>query len=310
MASIIVVIALGLAVYCRGALISQRKVVLRQGANKTSTAHLELELSQEQGDYGDAACMRWSGGTCNLFACHPERGPTSCVDKLCMCAQGYCADAQGKCKPAQRQQEKLMGKYAIRFLDAYKPYMTVTTDDMLVTTEDSHAQWKLFRSPDGFVRFESALRPGSLLGMYASGDMSLQTDLKTFNTKEPKPTRQYMLPAPTESGFRLYEIPGKGFEIYHPVQKASVAGSSSYDNVGQCYYWWWVYFKRCSGQEVVTFEPHLAPGIAVLGEKAAAGNVVPKLNWMQYSLLVFVVLALAAILKLICDKMGWNLSGY
>merc|ERR1712060_319434 len=47
-------------------------------------------------------CVRWSagrkptcnadpGGSCRVYPCHTNRGPTRCVNERCLCQNGYCA---------------------------------------------------------------------------------------------------------------------------------------------------------------------------------------------------------------------------
>ncbi|CAK0838103.1 unnamed protein product, partial [Prorocentrum cordatum] len=48
---------------------------------------------------GSATCDTDTGGHCNLFACHPSRGPTYCSvsgDFACTCLPGHCSEG-GRC---------------------------------------------------------------------------------------------------------------------------------------------------------------------------------------------------------------------
>jgi hypothetical protein len=226
-----------------------------------------------------------------------------------MCAPGYCTDALGKCQPAKVQQGTWIGSYSIQFRKAHKPYMAAETEDgslgfvaSLVTVEESHAQWKLAHTPDGFVRFESIASPGLVLGVYPSGENSVEASLRKFNAKEPKAVRQFALPKPVQSSFQIYDIPGKGFEIYHPVEKVSISVESS---EYLCQYWgaFWAFHAvpSCSGEELVELAPQLPPGIAVVAEKAAAGHVVTTLNWTQTAMIVVAVVVFGVAWAVISD---------
>lgn len=52
--------------------------------------------------YNDPRCMMFTGGTCRIFGCNADRGPTSCTwwhwGHKCMCQEGYCATELGKCR--------------------------------------------------------------------------------------------------------------------------------------------------------------------------------------------------------------------
>lgn len=49
-------------------------------------------------------CMRNTGGTCNVFGCLADRGPTVCehvpwiLGKSCLCQEGLCASLDGRCR--------------------------------------------------------------------------------------------------------------------------------------------------------------------------------------------------------------------
>merc|ERR1719253_1796090 len=115
--------------------------------------------------------MRWTGGSCAMFSCSEERGPTECVQTYCMCPRGLCADAEGKCV---RQQGKWLGDHSIRFENPYdpeKPYLGVANTPgvgakSLAATSSSQRSWKIALTPGGHVRFESMDLPGNSIHLY------------------------------------------------------------------------------------------------------------------------------------------------
>jgi len=52
-------------------------------------------------------CIINTGGTCNLFGCHTERGPTNCewfnFGYHCMCQPGFCSNLLGRCERTPNQ---------------------------------------------------------------------------------------------------------------------------------------------------------------------------------------------------------------
>lgn len=114
----------------------------------------------------DLTCFRFSGGTCSVFECHADRGPTQCVNGYCVCQPGYCASVEGIC---ERGRGSRLGKFAIRFTDAAeggRPYMGVDEYNRPATLAVPGPQWNLALTHDGFVRFESLRNPGQVLTIY------------------------------------------------------------------------------------------------------------------------------------------------
>lgn len=127
-------------------------------------------------EFGDLTCMRWTGGSCAMFSCSTERGPTECEAGYCMCQQGLCADAVGTCV---RQRGKWLGAHAIRFKNPYdraKPYLGVgdsivteldwDSSRSLAATSSSQPSWNIALTPGGHLRFESMAMPGSAIHFY------------------------------------------------------------------------------------------------------------------------------------------------
>merc|ERR1712190_505399 len=44
-----------------------------------------------------AQCLDDTGGTCKVFSCSASRGPTNCVQGVCICKPGYCLAQRGVC---------------------------------------------------------------------------------------------------------------------------------------------------------------------------------------------------------------------
>lgn len=153
---------------------SRGKLHLHRVSNDTYTEHTQ-EGKQIMIEYGDLTCMGWSGGTCRLSACKSERGPTTCMDGKCFCNSGYCATSAGICtmsKPGQ-----WIGSYSVRFVNAYdsnQPFLGIEPDVSswgkryysMASVANSQPQWKLAHTSNGFVRFESILRPRHVLTIY------------------------------------------------------------------------------------------------------------------------------------------------
>eukprot|EP00929_Paragymnodinium_shiwhaense_P039981 TRINITY_DN20914_c0_g2_i1.p1 TRINITY_DN20914_c0_g2~~TRINITY_DN20914_c0_g2_i1.p1 ORF type:complete len:385 (-),score=33.90 TRINITY_DN20914_c0_g2_i1:12-1166(-) len=131
-------------------------------------------------DYGNLQCMRWTGGTCQFFACFLDRGKTECVEGKCMCPPGYCSSTKGACEYGNAG--KALGTHAVRFVNAHdqsQPYLGVTESAntwdnsaavvaSVPSAEDSSAQWEMVLTPHGYVRFESRLHPQQVLTIYNS----------------------------------------------------------------------------------------------------------------------------------------------
>lgn len=117
-------------------------------------------------DYGDLACMRWTGQTCVATPCPNASGPAGCASGRCLCAPGYCATPKGECVDTPGV---WLGRYAIRFqnpsdgMDA--PYLRVS--GLPLGSTDAKAasatlpRWRLALTTPGFVRLQSdQLRDG------------------------------------------------------------------------------------------------------------------------------------------------------
>lgn len=125
-------------------------------------------------DMGDLTCMRWTGGHCRMASCKEERGPTECIEGLCVCPNGYCANAWGKCVNTPGE---WIGSYALRFKNPYKPAKAYVgteknersifgPDRYLTGYSDRDPAWRLALTAAGFVRLESLEAPGNILTIY------------------------------------------------------------------------------------------------------------------------------------------------
>merc|ERR1719191_311829 len=106
--------------------------------------------------------------------CKEERGPTECIDGLCMCATGYCANAWGKCVNSPGE---WIGSYALRFKNPYVPARAYVgteeneralfgDDRYLAGQSNSEPAWQLALTAAGFVRLESLEAPGNILTIH------------------------------------------------------------------------------------------------------------------------------------------------
>jgi hypothetical protein len=122
----------------------------------------------ESGSLGDLTCMRNTGGSCVMFSCNTDRGPTVCEQGKCLCSQGLCANAEGVCD--QQGKGKWLGSHSIAFnhpYDQQKPFIGVTEGGpWLSSSSSSQPAWKIALSPGGRVRLESLLLPGTALKIY------------------------------------------------------------------------------------------------------------------------------------------------
>lgn len=122
----------------------------------------------ESGSLGDLTCMRNTGGSCAMFSCNTDRGPTVCDQGKCLCSQGLCANAEGVCD--QQGKGKWLGSHSIAFnhpYDQQKPFIGVTEGGpWLSSSSSSQPAWKIALSPGGRVRLESLLLPGTALKIY------------------------------------------------------------------------------------------------------------------------------------------------
>lgn len=139
-----------------------------------------LSVLANKTDYGDLTCMRWTGGTCGFSSCSADRGLTECIEGKCFCTSGQCSDMHGVCQP--EHEGEWLGRHAIRFLQAYdedQPYISTTTEtisddeswteakcDVLAAVGNSSKEWKIALTPGGFVRLESAAKPGNVITIY------------------------------------------------------------------------------------------------------------------------------------------------
>mmetsp|Transcript_19477 Transcript_19477/g.61187 ORF Transcript_19477/g.61187 Transcript_19477/m.61187 type:complete len:323 (-) Transcript_19477:134-1102(-) len=67
-------------------------------------------------------CWTYTGGTCNIWRCNAERGPTVCERvaaffHYCKCQEGYCSDLAGRCI----KQENSPVAVSVRFRNAWWP---------------------------------------------------------------------------------------------------------------------------------------------------------------------------------------------
>jgi len=224
-------------------------------------------------DYGDLACMRWTGGLCHVMGCSPDRGPTVCESGRCLCQQGHCSSTEGVCKKDHRG--KSIGIHAIRFLHAHnesKPYLGLDefVDDGFFSTlkkaiparvgskEALNAQWKMFLSPSGLVRFESAAHPNQVLSIYmnrrrrtdnnkyllarkgdeeevdatADGNATshghLRKEQMTISYDDDLWPRLFSLSetTPLAASFMAREAAGGGLEIWDPEQGVALASAA------------------------------------------------------------------------------------
>jgi len=97
-------------------------------------------------------CVLNTGGTCNMWRCHEDRGPTECrwfiFGYHCMCQQGYCSGVDGKCSP---NPNRLVAQ-SIRLKNAQWPdfYLYLSLGNSLGLTADrtdTRTKWNLLELP-------------------------------------------------------------------------------------------------------------------------------------------------------------------
>jgi len=154
--------------------------------------HVQLaaeNTSQQPVNFGDLTCMRWTGGSCSVFSCKSDRGPTVCEQGYCMCQSGHCANAEGVCDAYPGE---WLGSYALRFVNAYDqqtPYVQATPfaqhtgtglfdldytaaarrhgcTHSLAANADPGKYWKIALTGHGHLRFESNVEPGHVMSIY------------------------------------------------------------------------------------------------------------------------------------------------
>jgi len=133
----------------------------RRGLKMTATEGEELQSKTAETDVGEEEvqteapdwlqCVNHTGGTCNLFGCHNDRGPTKCEGwwgaKQCSCIPGYCSDLAGKCV---RERNQLIAR-RITFRNVqwpdYKLHMDWSgiTVDNKASAHDPAYKWNLYR---------------------------------------------------------------------------------------------------------------------------------------------------------------------
>jgi len=156
-------------------------------------------------DYGSLTCMHWTGGTCLLSTCKPERGPTVCESGKCMCQPGSCADAVGACIPNSKGE--WIGEYAIRFMEPSLPhtaYLGLGSGSSVIsgppgmiaglgTIALNTKQWKIALTPNGRVRLQNTAHPDSVLTIYSNRRRGfLQTSNHGLTSKARQGNREQM----------------------------------------------------------------------------------------------------------------------
>lgn len=250
-------------------------------------------LRTNSSDLVDLKCIRKTGGSCAMSGCKAARGPTECVQNLCVCPVGFCATAEGIC---QKDQGELIGKLSVRFLNpgerSDQPYMgtswsTYFQSQVLDMVADAAPQWLVFLSHDGFVRLESMKAPGMVL---STSELSDSKGLKLIDKSS--------IESPEAVNFQVNQVLGT-MEIWSPAAKKNGAISTwnhksgvlapamtvSLCNIG------------CAGRESVQFEPAL-PNRAVSDHGRALMSPVGNLYWWQILLVVVVIL--------LCVVIAWK----
>eukprot|EP00929_Paragymnodinium_shiwhaense_P048081 TRINITY_DN24366_c0_g1_i1.p1 TRINITY_DN24366_c0_g1~~TRINITY_DN24366_c0_g1_i1.p1 ORF type:complete len:356 (-),score=31.44 TRINITY_DN24366_c0_g1_i1:191-1258(-) len=122
-------------------------------------------------DYGNAACMKWTGEECQESGeiCTSGEHPSKCFSGRCFCPLGWCVNEHGGCSPHQRGEA--LGRHVVRFVTPYEPgraYLGLAGTSIAATSSSQAAgsQWNVVRTSGGSVRLENLGNPGYLLALY------------------------------------------------------------------------------------------------------------------------------------------------
>lgn len=144
---LITVVAWSLLASVGCGLIVYRRAISKMQKSVRGTAVVDLLV------HNDPACIENTGGTCSIFGCNADRGPTHCAfwhyRHRCLCQPGYCSGIDGKCT---QQQNPLMAKDVV-FRNAQWPdyHMAVKSWSRAVwATEDDvddSGRWTIHALP-------------------------------------------------------------------------------------------------------------------------------------------------------------------
>lgn len=112
-------------------------------------------------EYNDPRCLRNSGGTCAIWGCNADRGPTDCVywtpgvthmfenGHYCMCQPGYCAAMDGKCYP-NNNNTLVASRVAIRNAQWMDYHMYIRGWDVYLDDDvpSDRGLWNVYSLPD------------------------------------------------------------------------------------------------------------------------------------------------------------------
>lgn len=284
-------------------------------------------------DMGDLTCMRWTGGHCRMANCKEERGPTECIEGLCLCAKGHCANAWGICVNTPGE---WIGSYALKFKNPYvpaKPYIGTQANDRALFGPDrylagqskSDPAWRMALTAAGFVRLESLEAPGNILTIHYNRrrrtDLLQQSKSKVEQMNRTHGSehdsnrhkisddddlwpvlKPFEASTPIDSTFQVRAVEN-GHELWDPQFKVSLASADPdwyFDDaaadhgVAECSpNGWWG--AKCEGRHVIEFQPTL-PAKAVSEKEHIVIKAISDLYWWQAILLVLGVILLVLLI--------------
>uniref|UniRef100_A0A7S4VHL8 Uncharacterized protein n=1 Tax=Alexandrium monilatum TaxID=311494 RepID=A0A7S4VHL8_9DINO len=138
-------------------------------------------------------CVTDTGGTCNIWRCNAERGPTVCERvaaffHYCKCQEGYCSDLAGRCI----KQENSPVAVSVRFRNAQWPdyFLYVSGDYAMVSDgileSDDSAKFNVYMLPSNSNR-PNRLMMGSV--KYPSYVVTTETVQHCYHDTDPDDTR-------------------------------------------------------------------------------------------------------------------------
>mmetsp|Transcript_99668 Transcript_99668/g.197585 ORF Transcript_99668/g.197585 Transcript_99668/m.197585 type:complete len:320 (+) Transcript_99668:126-1085(+) len=137
------------ALTATGAILLFTCFALRRSEPKSLFDKLGTRLWGENLQYNDPRCMQNTGGTCNIWSCHADRGPTTCTwwywGHRCLCKEGYCASEIGRCSKIPTSIQ-INHTFVLRNVQWPEYHLQIQSGGYSVVVDDGDVdEWSKFR---------------------------------------------------------------------------------------------------------------------------------------------------------------------